>query len=237
MKNLKKNKKIHSCKVKKIKYDLCLQEDEETEEIIYLNRKKWSKIKRNRELVDEEFGKKIELILQNELELNDLTWEELNDYGEFRWNDKEDKDKEYERFQKLNGAEIELVKVEDFYHHVLSGTHQDGAIELTRKYFTIFDGASALKKKIKEEIDEKETSLTPWTEKVKEKYLNSHEPTLTEKELDKPGEANPIKKLERAETQLKIAERKGKEKKVAELNKKIKSSLREVNEIVESTYV
>ena len=34
--------------------------------------------------MDEEFRKKIELILQDELELHDLTWEELNDYGESR---------------------------------------------------------------------------------------------------------------------------------------------------------
>jgi len=204
---INKANRILGNEVKKIKYDLCLQEDEDSENLEYLNRKKLSKIKRVRELVDEEFGKKIELILQDELGLNNLTWEELNDYGEGRWNEKE-----YLKFQKTSGTEVELVKVEDFYRHVLLGTRQDEAIEHTKKYLKIFVAASILKEEIKKMHNEQETSVTPFADGAR-KRLISNEPTLIEKELVKVGEEDRIKKIGRIEIKIKLAEIRREEKK------------------------
>jgi len=65
--------------IKKKRYDLCLLWDKDD---TYLNRKKLGKIKKSQELVNEEFGRDIELILRDELEVNDLIWEDLIDYGE-----------------------------------------------------------------------------------------------------------------------------------------------------------
>ena len=61
--------------IKRKKYDLGLLTGEDDS---YLNRKKLSKIKKSGELVNEEFRKDIELILQDELKLSDLSWEDLN---------------------------------------------------------------------------------------------------------------------------------------------------------------
>jgi len=63
---------------KRTKYDLCFLQNEEG---VYLNRKKLSKIKKSGELVNEEFRKNIELVLQDELEINDFTWEDLAEFG------------------------------------------------------------------------------------------------------------------------------------------------------------
>jgi len=65
--------------IKKKKYDFGLLREKDG---TYLNRKKLSKIKKSGELVNEEFGKNIELILQDELKINNFTWEDLIDYGE-----------------------------------------------------------------------------------------------------------------------------------------------------------
>src|ERR1044071_1213709 len=65
--------------IRRKKYDLGLSSDEEGN---FLNLKKFSIIRKSKELVNEEFRKDIELILQDELKLNDLTWEDLNWIGE-----------------------------------------------------------------------------------------------------------------------------------------------------------
>src|SRR5580704_4424556 len=54
---------------KRLRYDLCLLSNEG----LYLNRKKFSKIKKSGEKVNAEFKKKIEIVLLDELDLNGLT--------------------------------------------------------------------------------------------------------------------------------------------------------------------
>jgi|SRR6185312_7116485 len=64
--------------MKRMKYDLCFLQGEEG---VYLNRKKLSKVKKSGELVNEKFRKSVELILQDELKINNFTWEDLFELG------------------------------------------------------------------------------------------------------------------------------------------------------------
>src|SRR5207247_597733 len=95
--------------------------------------------------------------------------------------------------------------------------------------------ASKLKEEIKKTADDEKTSLTPYADTIRKMYLKSTEPTLTEKELDKPGEVNPIKKIERIDIKIKLEERRKnrEEKKITELKKKLKSFQQEAFSIVE----
>ncbi|WP_147410428.1 DnaJ domain-containing protein [endosymbiont GvMRE of Glomus versiforme] len=179
--------KVLADKVKRTKYDLCLLRDSEG----FLNRKKLSKIKKSGGLVDEEFKKSIELILQDELKLNDLTWEDLNDYGRKSWGRDE-----HSQFHKRKGAKVELIRIGDFCQEVLDEISQYEAIELTKFYLSIIDDVGTLISEAKKLSEKRGGSKT--IQRIEEKELSKN-PSLTREELDEPGKINCIKKLEKLE--------------------------------------
>ncbi|CAG8848599.1 4522_t:CDS:2, partial [Racocetra persica] len=132
--------------IKRKKYDLCFLNGEEGE---YLNRKKLVKLKQSGELVDKDFRKSIELILQDELKINNLIWEDLNEFG----------------------AKVELMKIEEFCQEVLSDEmSQYEAIQITKKYVKIIDEVCVVlneAKRIKGKYREKSAAV----KMVEEKYL------------------------------------------------------------------
>jgi len=168
--------------IKKKTYDWCLSTDEEG---FYINRKKLAQIMKSRALVDEEFGREIELILQNELEVKGRIWEELNYHGEKIW----EREKE---FRKQKEGEIELLKIEDFCQDTLQGLSQYEAILLTRRYLSILSNIMKLMEK--KGVGKRE-GKQGYTKFVYE-FLKKEEPILTKEELDEPGEVNWIEKIE-----------------------------------------
>ncbi|KLL03683.1 MAG: DnaJ-like protein, partial [Mycoplasmataceae bacterium RV_VA103A] len=74
---------------KKAKYDLCLLEDKDWDaDDIYFNRKGWTKFTNSEAITDNDFGKRIEFVLQKEFELNDIDEETISNYSRV-WEEEE----------------------------------------------------------------------------------------------------------------------------------------------------
>ncbi|WP_172575326.1 DnaJ domain-containing protein, partial [endosymbiont GvMRE of Glomus versiforme] len=155
----------------KAKYDLCLLKDRNWEDYddMYLNRKGWVKFSKSKLIIDNDFGKRIELILKQEFEVNDLTEETISDYSKV-WEgddfsdfhhkeeglvkfDKELAKRALENFKELSEPGKGLLQAEEFYAKKIFRKTQPEAIRDARKYLEIIEFAIEVKERLEKRVE------------------------------------------------------------------------------------